>query len=174
MGTLFTSASRRAAYAPNPSPGGAGGDWDRVHVERIEMERAEPPAVLACVRVDLFLGRLLPVDVDVELDIESDAESALPEMTPERMWSAHSYQNGSYLFEAHVPDARLACARHVSVNVHPRDRGHAGRSLVKITPSSELRRVAPPESRGDPHPAARPVNGVAAPELPSFRDDLGP
>ena len=150
---MVTSPASSPGHAGSPSSSpepGSRHDWDRVHVERVEMERAVPPSGVACVRAGLYLGRLLPVDVEVQLGIVGEDDAAAPATTLEPMWSAWSYHNGSFLFETHVPDARLAGATQLSVHVRPRDRRYEGRALVTITPSSELRRVVAPDAREDP------------------------
>ena len=93
--------------------------WERVRVDRLELERATPPAALARVAVSVALGDLLPVDVDVELTIEGGPDASLPELRTERMWSEHCYQNDRFLFEAHVPDEAIARARRIGVRIHP-------------------------------------------------------
>ena len=121
MRVTNTVSTSRATYALSSAPGFQR-DWEQVRVERVELYRAVPPSSLGRVQVCLFLGRLLPVDVEAELVIEIDGGAAPPATVRERLWSSHSYQNGSYLFEAHVADERLAAARHLHVHVRPRDR----------------------------------------------------
>ena len=126
---MSASQSARAAHG-----------WERVRVDRLELERATPPAALARVAVSVALGALLPVDVDVELTIEDGSDASLAEVRTERMWSAHCYQNDRYLFEAHLPDEAIAHARRIAVRIHPAGErcGEASRGCVVPTVELDL------------------------------------
>lgn len=94
-------------------------EWPAVHIDQVEVQRATDCATLAVVRAHVFLGRLLPPDVNVELTREEESESPRANVTTDRMWTSRAYDNGSYLFEAHVPIARVVSARRMAVHVCP-------------------------------------------------------
>lgn len=124
--------------APIPRYVPARADWEQVHVTRLELERAAPPSTLASVRVCVALGHLLPVDVEAELTIEGGPDTSLPEVTTERMWCSHSYQNDRFLFEAHVPDQRIAGARRITARLRPAGVAHDQSRLELSVPTVEL------------------------------------
>jgi hypothetical protein len=148
--------------------------WEHVRVERTECQRATPPSALGRVSACLHLGTLLPVDVEVELTIDGETHDGAPQVVTDRMWSAQSYQNGSYLFEAHVLDALLATTRHLTIAVRPTDRRHVARALVTVIPSAELHRAAPRAARRHGESTRPPVADDVVPVLPRSGDDLGP
>ena len=125
-------------------------EWPHVHIERLELERATPPAALAAVRASIFLGALLPVDVVVELTLEPSIDPNIdPNIAPrsepnarvqaaERMWCEHSYDNGCFMFEAHVPDAVAAQAGRIVAQVHPASVAPVGETDA-VVPPAELR-----------------------------------
>lgn len=154
-------------------------EWERVRVDRVELERAAPPSTLARVQACLFLGRLLPVDVEVELAIDagdagSAGDGAASRTVVEWMWSEHSYQNGSFLFEAHLPDDRLFGARHAAIHVRPRDWGHDAGAIVAILPAVELHQPPGDEPARGTDATRAPATDETAPVLPWTSDDLGP
>ena len=118
-------------------------EWPHVHIERLELERATPPAALAAVRASVFLGGLLPVDVVVELTLEPRSEPNVePRSEPsarvqaaERMWCEHGYDNGCFVFEAHVPDAVAAQAGRIVAQVHPASVAPVGEVDADVPPA---------------------------------------
>ncbi|HET7584745.1 MAG TPA: hypothetical protein VFK13_07555 [Gemmatimonadaceae bacterium] len=93
-----------------------------IHVCPAHHDRAHNRRVHACVH----LGRLLPVDVRVEV-LPGDA--AADDARGHRMFSIHSYHNGSYLFEATLPADELM--------------GEDG-LVVRVSPRAQLRTTAAP------------------------------
>lgn len=144
MRTTDPTASPPAPPAPPPSPADRRA-LDAVRMQRVELHRATPPSTIARVQGVLHLGALLPPDVDVELTIGIDEGDAPRLCLVERMWSAQAYDNGSYLYHAHVPDERLGAAHDLGIHVQPHGRPQDRRVLATILPSSELRRAP-----GDP------------------------
>lgn len=119
-------------HAPAPS------EWEHVHVTRLELERAAPSSTLASVRVCVALGHLLPVDVEAELTIEGGPDASLPDVVTERMWCAQSYQNDRFLFEAQVPDRRIAGARRITARIRPAGTAHDHPGIELTVPTVEL------------------------------------
>lgn len=118
-------------------------EWAHLHVDQFQLDRASPPSTLATLRVCVDLGDLLPVDVDVRLTIEGGPDPSLPDLVTDRMWSAQSYQNGRFVFEAHVPDATVAAARRMSVQVVPAGTTGDPHPPTELVPMVELD-LAPP------------------------------
>lgn len=118
-------------------------EWGQLHVDRFELERAASPSTLATVRACVDLGELLPADVEVRLTIEGGPDPSLPDRSTDRMWTAQSYQNGRFAFEAHVPDATVAAARRMTVRVVPARAGGEPHPPAELLPTLELD-LAPP------------------------------
>ena len=127
----YEPPSSRADDLPGPVP---------VRVEHIELERAPQAGGVAVVRSCVFLGELLPPDARVDLLYDGPA-TAPACTTSERMWSARSYENGWFLYEAHVPDTEIAVARNLRVRIRPADLGlHADVVRThRAMPSIEVR-----------------------------------
>lgn len=126
-------------YAPVPSPPAADA-WAAVRIETVSVQ--SPPraadaaarSVLACV----YLGRLLPADVEVHLVRAAAAADDLPARgSVVRLWSRHPYGNGAYLFEGQVPAALLDADR-LELHVAPR-----GVEVLPFTPPVGIRRRLP-------------------------------
>jgi hypothetical protein len=136
----------------------AGNAWHRVRIDRLDLERASPSAAFATARACVDLGHLLPVDVEAELSIEGGPDASLPDVTTERMWVSHSYQNGHCLFEAHLPERTISTARCLRVCVRPSEAMRGRRALhatsstmtLELPPSSENCQPVPPEVRDAP------------------------
>lgn len=134
------SPPRPAVGAPEANRSGStlAREWERLHVDRVELERAAQRSALATARVCVDLGDLLPVDVEVRLTIEGGPDPSLPDRTTERMWSAQSYQNGRFVFEAHVPDGTVAAARRMTVQVVPAGAAGDLHPPAELLPTVEL------------------------------------
>ena len=147
-----TDTSAPARYEPSTPlrdarTSGATRELGDVRIEHVELERR--PSGIAVVRACVFLGTMLPPDARVDLLYES-APGAPPCTTCERMWSARPYENGWFLYEAHVPDVEIATARDIRVRVRPADGTPLGDQLGKpIAPSLEVE-LAPPSSSAPP------------------------
>lgn len=117
-----TTDSGLAGHGP-PAPATMWGgtalrdEWERVCIERVELQRASACPSLAVVRATVHLGRLLPPEVCVELTWEEESEAPRATTTTERMWTAQSYDNGTFVFEAHAPGHCLVAARGIRVSV---------------------------------------------------------
>jgi hypothetical protein len=159
-----------------PTPPGVAlqGDWDRVHIDRLELERGSSPSALAKVRVCVALGDLLPVDAEVRLTIEGGPDPSLPDCMTDRMWSAHSYQNGRFDFEAHVPDATVATAHRIRVRVVPTGAVGDPHPPAEYLPTVELELT--PSAGASADVARIPVRDArdAIGEPPALGDALGP
>lgn len=78
--------------------------WANVRVQRVEVDLGRPrpvPPGQRRVRVDVELGALTPADVRVTLARRGEGTDEPVE--PMQLWCAHTYHNGVYAFEAHVP-----------------------------------------------------------------------
>ena len=156
------------------SPGatdGVGNAWHRVHIDRLELERASPSAAFATVRASVDLGHRLPVDVEAELSIEGGPDASLPDVTTERMWVSQSYQNGHFLFEAHLPERTIATARCLRVCVRPTETLRHRRAL-HATSSTKTLELPPTAANCQP---AVPEVSEASPGIEALPDgDLDP
>lgn len=133
-----------------------GNAWKHVCIDRLELERASPTAALATARACVDLGALLPVDVEAELTVEGGPDASLPEVRTERMWVAHSYQNGRYLFEVHLPESTVVAAERLRLCLRPAETV-CGQRPVHATVSAMTLELSPAASA----PIDRPATPVA-------------
>ena len=150
-----------------------GNVWKHVCIDRLELERASPTAALATARACVDLGALLPVDVVAALTVEGGPDKSLPDVRTERMWVAHSYQNGRYLFEAHLPESTIAAAHRLRLCLHPAETVR-GRHPAHATISAMTLELSPSAAASIDRPAAPLANKVPADAQGLPRADLDP
>lgn len=132
---------------PSPFAPDVAGEWPTVHIEDVALSPAAPGTAHAAVRACVQLGRLLPVDVEASVEVEGEVPG---DVATAPMWTAQSFHNGRYEFEAHLPQARLAGARCLSVTVRPHGSARRRFCLVTVLSSAELRRSLAPRGADAP------------------------
>ena len=98
--------------------------WANVRVDEAEIAPThEPNGRLAVVHACIHLDVLLPVDVMVELiRVYEPAPAPRADRVLARLWSGHSYQNGSYAYETTIPGEEI---------------GEPGRLMIRISPAGQ-------------------------------------
>lgn len=84
---------------------------------------------LESVRACVDLGRLLPPDVAVEICSRPENGAASAERGSWRMWTERSLANGSFIFEAHVPNSEIRRGDLLRITVRPAADGASGQIL---------------------------------------------
>ena len=95
--------------------------WSDVRIGEAEVTPThEPDGAPGVVHACIHLGPLLPVDVVVELVRICEACPApRADQVVARLWSGHSYENGSYAFESALPEEALHEPGRLAVRVSP-------------------------------------------------------
>jgi hypothetical protein len=109
-------------------------EWPHVRIDHVEVRAARAADTThGIVQAIVYLGVLLPCDVYVEMLADGTAHR-------HRLHSAHSLDNGSYVFEALVPVSTLRGLGECMVRVVPGAASGAGRAARPVLRYKLLRR----------------------------------
>jgi len=119
------------------------GEWPRVRVEGIDthLRRERDGSDQVVVRACVYLGTLLPADVRVDLVAGPGQPGAATREVGCPLWSAQSYDNGVFVFEASVSAPAMERAAGFGVRVAP----HWVREEASALPPV-IQRVEPPQT----------------------------
>jgi hypothetical protein len=132
--------------------------WGAVRVIQLDTNRhlADDAPSQARVRAVVHLGLLSPADVHVDATADVPNAAGATDQSVIELWSAQSYRNGTFVFEALVPAEALDEHGALTVCVRPRG-GHEDllplRAVARpsdVGPSSSSSPPAPHQPRGAP------------------------
>jgi hypothetical protein len=142
-GPLASSRDRSWALGERPPPADASdarieglslaSQWTDVHVCHVEARNdfADGRTDRTVLRAVVQLGALAPADVRVTVR-QPAANLGAARETPVRLWSAQSYRNGSFVFEASTNASDIADSADLLVSVEPSPARDGGIALDAI------------------------------------------